>query len=78
VIALVETWPRERPKGTKMGRGCFKLIADALKRSTPLARDGGAAMRQWTHTVYLMADALAVTNRSFRRETFLAACGVQP
>ena len=78
MIALVETWPRERPKGTKMGRGQFKLIAAALMRATPLARDGGAAMRQWTHTVYLMADALAVTNRSFRRETFLAACGVQP
>ena len=77
MTALVETWPRERPKGTKMGRGHYKLIAAALQRATPLARDGEAAMRQWRHTVYLMADALAVTNQNFRREMFLAACGVE-
>lgn len=59
-----------------MTRAHFKHIADALKHATPLVRNG-AAMRQWKHIVYLMADALAVTNVSFQRGKFLDACGVE-
>jgi hypothetical protein len=58
-----------------MGRGHFKLIAQALRQSKDY-QSGRPAHAQWLATVYDMADALATTNPSFRRETFLAACGV--
>lgn len=66
--------PRERPKGTRMGRGHFKLIASVLLETRPRAYGASAA---WRTIVEKMADALAQTNPSFRRETFLAACGVE-
>jgi hypothetical protein len=58
-----------------MTRAHFQLIADALKASTPLARDGEVAMRQWGLTVYELATRLAATNGRFQRERFLRACG---
>lgn len=60
-----------------MTRGHFHTIAVALLRATPLARDGESAMRQWRHTVYLVADALTVTNGRFDKNRFLRACGVE-
>ena len=74
MTALVETWPRERPKGTRMGRGHFKLIAAALRLQRP---KGIQQYAQWRADVDSLANALAVTNQNFRRETFLAACGVE-
>lgn len=80
-MTRTETWPRERPKGTRMGRGHYKLIAQALRESRLKGHGLSSASAkyirgQWLTTCGKMADALAVTNPSFRRETFLAACGV--
>lgn len=63
-----------------MTRKQFEALADALKHSTPLAKDGFAAMAAWRRTVCNVADVCAAQYRGsyggFDRSKFLAACGI--
>ncbi|HEY6019366.1 MAG TPA: hypothetical protein VIY48_05505 [Candidatus Paceibacterota bacterium] len=52
----------------------YRLIADALKRSTPLASDDDNAMRNWLWVIDQMATQLKSDNARFDRAKFIAAC----
>lgn len=55
----------------------FQFIADTLKASKPEAHWDANKMAQWHVSVSRFADALRSTNENFKRDTFLAACGVE-
>jgi hypothetical protein len=51
----------------------YVLLANALMKATPLARDGEAAMRTWALTVQRIAGALSDDNPRFDRAKFIKA-----
>ena len=65
-----------------MTRKDLYRVADALAETKPLV--GSFGWNQWLRDVRAVADALEVTmgfttngNRSFSREQFYAACGIE-
>jgi hypothetical protein len=59
-----------------MTRMHFELIAETLKTSTPLARDGEAALQAWRTIVILFAQRLERDNGRFDKRRFFVACGL--
>lgn len=57
-----------------MTRKDYILLADAMKRSTPIASDGEVAMRNWIWTCANLAQTLSQDNPRFDRSRFIAAC----
>lgn len=69
-----ETYPRAYPKGARMGRGHFKLIAGVLRAARPQNWRRNA---QWQQLVIDFANALQTTNRGFKHERFKEAAGFE-
>ncbi len=69
-----EKWPRERPKGTRMGRGHYKLIAELIRSFQPKG-SGRVPDRVPDPTLAEhFARGLGALNPNFDAEKFVAAC----
>lgn len=63
-----------------MTRKDYKLIADAIRKATPVAlneKELPLLRQAHANTALRIADALGAENARFDREKFLLACGVE-